>query len=79
MKKLVSTLFHKPTGFSEKNIMATTKSISGTAKKTVAKKPNKTASVKNAAIHISENLSLQLQDEFGFDGLKARRKKLYKT
>ena len=76
MKKLVSTLFHKPTGFSEKNIMTTTKSISGTAKKSVVKKTNNTASVKNSAIYVSENLSLQLQDEFGFDGFKGPQEEI---
>ena len=67
--------FKNSTGFSVKKIMATTKSISGTAKKTVAKKTNKTVT-KNTAIHISEDLSSQLQNEFGFDGFKGPQEEI---
>jgi ATP-dependent DNA helicase RecQ len=54
-----------------------TKSISKAAK-TPVKKSTKTT-VKNTAIHVSNDLSAQLQHEFGFDGFKGPQEEIIQS
>ncbi|MEO7047818.1 MAG: DNA helicase RecQ, partial [Ferruginibacter sp.] len=55
-----------------------TKSISKAAKTPADKKSTKTT-VKNTAIHVSKDLSAQLQHEFGFDGFKGPQEKIIQS
>jgi ATP-dependent DNA helicase RecQ len=55
-----------------------TKSISKAAKTPAVKKSTKTT-VKNTAIHVSNDLSAQLQHEFGFDGFKGPQEEIIQS